>query len=106
MVNHDVRIKALASPQRLMILQLLSEPGRNFSEQWSADPVEFGVCMTLIAKALELSQPTVSRHVDLLRQAGFITTRRYQKWSYCKRNEPVLADYHKWLGKELVIQES
>ena len=91
----------MASEQRMKILQLLAAPGRHFGQQWSADPVEFGVCMTLIAGALAIAQPTASRHLDLLRQAGFIRVQRHLKWSYCKRDEPAIREYMDWLAQEL-----
>lgn len=57
--------------------------------------------MTLIAEALGLAQPTASRHLDILRQAGFITVRKHMKWSYCKRDEHAIGAYLDWLSKEL-----
>lgn len=96
-----MQIKAMASETRMKILQFLAEPQNHFGQQWSADPVDFGVCMTLIAEALEVAQPTASRHLDILKQAGFITVRKHQKWSYCKRNEAVIRDYLAWLEREL-----
>lgn len=101
MANRELQIKALGSEQRLKILKLLLQPQRHFSDQTSADPVAFGVCMSLIAQALGVSQPTVSRHLDLLRQAGFITVKRHDRWSYCRRDEIALAEYHRWLGRRL-----
>ncbi len=94
----------MASEVRLEVLRLLREPGKHFGGQWSADPVEFGVCMTLLAEALSLSQPTMSRHLDLLRQAGFISVRRHQKWSYCRRDEVALSDYLAWLAEEVGVK--
>jgi ArsR family transcriptional regulator len=91
----------MASEQRLKILQLLAEPHRHFSQQWSADPVEFGVCMTLIAEALAIAQPTASRHLAIIKDAGFITVQKHLKWSYCKRDEAAISDYLKWLGEQL-----
>ena len=91
----------MASEQRLRILRLLAEPGAHFGQQWSADPVEFGVCMTLIADALAVAQPTASRHLDILRQAGFITVRKHLKWSYCKRDEAAISGYLAWLAREI-----
>jgi ArsR family transcriptional regulator len=61
--------------------------------------------MQLIAERLRLSQPTVSRHIELLKRAGFITVRRQQKWSYCSRNEDELAGYYGWLHDSLQIKE-
>jgi len=96
-----MQIRAMASEPRLRILKLLATPERHFGEQWSADPVEFGVCMTSIADALAVSQPTASRHLDMLRQAGFIKVRRYRKWAYCRRDEAAIAEYLDWLKREI-----
>lgn len=101
-MNRSIQIKAMASEQRLTILRLLAKPQNYFGHQWSADPVEFGVCMTLIAEALSVAQPTASRHLEILKQAGFITVRKHLKWSYCERNEAAINDYLKWLETELV----
>jgi ArsR family transcriptional regulator len=96
-----MQIKAMASEARMSVLRLLAEPQKHFGHQWSADPVEFGVCMTLIAEAMAVAQPTASRHVEILKQAGFITVRKQHKWSYCKRDEAVIQYYLAWLQKEL-----
>ncbi|TNE40603.1 MAG: ArsR family transcriptional regulator [Alphaproteobacteria bacterium] len=103
-MDRSIQVKALASEQRLTILRLLAEPDRHFSHQWSANAKSFGVCMTLIAKALGVAQPTVSRHLDILRQAGFITVRKHLKWSYCKRDETAIRDYLDWLESELSMK--
>lgn len=103
-MNRSIQIKAFAGEPRLRILQLLAEPARHFGQQWSADPSEFGVCMTLIAEALGVSQPTVSRHLDILKQAGFISVRKHMKWSYCQRDDAALAEYLDWLSKEIRLQ--
>ncbi len=100
-MDRSTQIKALASTQRLAILRLLAEPQRHFAHQWSADAAEFGVCMTLIAEALAVAQPTASRHLEILRQAGFITVRRHLKWSYCKRDDPAIGEYLNWFRSEL-----
>jgi len=100
-MDKSTQIKAMASEQRLKILQLLADPAKHFSQQWSADPGKFGACMTLIADALAVAQPTASRHLDILRQAGFITVRKHQKWSYCKRDEAAISDYLDWLSQEI-----
>lgn len=95
----------MASEQRLKILQLLAAPRLHFGEQWSADPVEFGVCMTLIAQALDIAQPTASRHLAILNEAGFIQVRKHQKWAYCKRDEAAIRDYVRWLGGQLSVED-
>lgn len=100
-MKRSMQIKAMASEVRMSILRYLADPKQHFGDQWSADPEEFGVCMTLIAKAMNISQPTASRHLDILKQAGFIIVRKHQKWSYCKRDETVIQDYLAWLQQHL-----
>ncbi|WP_074882271.1 ArsR/SmtB family transcription factor [Pseudovibrio axinellae] len=100
-MDRSIQIKAISSDPRLTVLRLLKDPQKNFGHQQSADPAEFGVCMTLIAHALEIAQPTASRHLDILKQAGFITARRHLKWSYCKRNEAEIMEFLSWLGDEI-----
>ena len=59
--------------------------------------------MTLIAEALDVAQPTVSRHLDILRQAKFITVRRHLKWAYCQRDDRRIEEHLDWLSGELVL---
>lgn len=100
-MDRSTQIKAMASDKRVEILRLLSAPETHFSQQWSADPVAVGVCIQLIAEALNIAQPTASRHVELLKHAGFITVQKQQKWSYCKRDDAALQDYFQWLKGEI-----
>lgn len=100
-MDRSTQIRAMASVPRLCILRLLAAPEKHFSHQCSADPKAFGVCVTLIAEALAVSQPTASRHLDILRQAGFIAVRKHLKWSYCQRDEAAISDYLNWLSREI-----
>lgn len=100
-MDRSIQMKAMSSDVRLTILRLLAKPHEHFADQWSADPVEQGVCMTLIANALDVAQPTASRHLEILRQAGFITVSKSHKWSYCKRDDCVVRGYLEWLALEL-----
>ena len=104
MSNREDQVKALASEIRIEVLRALDDPGRHFSSQESADPVKMGVCVQLIADHFGVSQPTMSRHIELLKRAGFISTKRQQKWTYCSRNERALADYAEWLKQSLNIK--
>lgn len=85
------------------ILRLLANPKQHFGRQWSADPVEFGVCMSLIAEALGVAQPTASRHLGILKHAKFITVKRHQKWSYCTRDTAAIDEYLQWVRLELAL---
>lgn len=97
----EEQAKALASIVRMQILHWLKTPDMNFSDQTTGDPVRIGVCVTLITAKLEMSQPTVSRHLELLKRAGFLTVQRIGKWSYYRRNEKALNEYRRWLSATL-----
>ena len=106
MTNREDQVKALANETRIEVLRILDKPLTHFSKQESADPEEVGVCIQLIAEHFEVSQPTMSRHIELLKRAGFISTNRKQKWTYCSRDEAVLADYADWLKTTLNIKDT
>ena len=64
--NH--RLKALADPGRLKVLALIN----------AADEI----CVCKIEQALKLPQPTVSRHLNRLKEAGWVLDRRQGRWMY------------------------
>lgn len=101
MTHRIDQAKALASEARAQILEWLKEPRRHFGHQVTDDPNEIGVCVTLLAEKLKMSQPTVSRHLDLLRRADFVTVRRIGKWSFFARDEAGLSDYRRWIHDTL-----
>jgi len=93
--------KALASDARLSILEWLADPDAHFSHQITGTPSEIGVCVTLLAEKLDIAQPTVSRHLELLRRAGFITFDKQGRWSFFRRDERAIADYKAWINEHL-----
>ena len=101
MADRIEQAKALASETRMAILDWLKAPRRHFGHQETGDPAEIGVCVTLIAAKAQMSQPTVSRHLELLRRAGFLEVRRIGRWSFFSRRESGLADYRNWLHDHL-----
>ncbi|MEM7709824.1 MAG: metalloregulator ArsR/SmtB family transcription factor [Pseudomonadota bacterium] len=101
MVNRVEQSKALASEARVAILDWLRTPKDHFSHQVTGDPQEIGVCVTLITEKLGMAQPTVSRHLDLLRRAGFVTVDRIGRWAFFKRDEAGVTDYKAWLRDHL-----
>src|ERR687883_483636 len=62
------RFKALADPTRVAIVNRLS----------AADEV----CVCDLNAAFELSQPTISHHLRILRQAGLVDVARRGTWAY------------------------
>jgi ArsR family transcriptional regulator len=63
----DVRLlQAAADPTRLAILRQLSESN--------------GVCACDFTACCDVSQPTVSHHLKVLREAGWVTSERRGSW--------------------------
>jgi ArsR family transcriptional regulator len=101
MVDRLEQSKALASDARLSILSWLAEPDTHFSHQVTGKPSEIGVCVTLLTEKLKMAQPTVSRHLELLRRAGFLTVNKIGRWSFFQRNEPAVVDFKAWINDNL-----
>ena len=70
------RLKALAEPARLKILDFLLEPDQTCCSR------DDGVCACDVETLLGLSQPTVSHHMKLLVQAGFVTAEKRGRWVF------------------------
>ena len=76
-------LKAFADPVRLRLLNLLSEDRE--------------VCVCHLHEALELPQPTVSRHLAYLRKSGLVTGRKEGLWVHYR-----LARSRSGLGRILL----
>jgi DNA-binding transcriptional ArsR family regulator len=84
-------LQALAGERRLQVLEWLSDPRRHFPPQRDGDLVEDGVCVLFIADKLGVAQPTASAHMQVLKRAGLVTSKRVGQWTFYKRNEEALA---------------
>ena len=62
------RFKALSDPARVAIVNRLAGAGE--------------VCVCVFVDELGLSQPTVSHHLRVLREAGLVEARRRGTWGY------------------------
>lgn len=69
-VEMAAKFKALADPVRL---QLLSSVASHAGGE---------ACVCDISAGVEVSQPTVSHHLKVLREAGLLTSRRRASWVY------------------------
>lgn len=87
----DVALKALASDKRLKILDWLKDVQANFPPQEHGDPVTEGACNLFIVEKLGVSQPTGSRHLKVLVDAGLVVATRRKGWTYYRRNEDAIA---------------
>ena len=61
--------KALADPVRLRLLSLITSAGHE-------------VCVCDLTSAFELTQPTISYHLKMLREAGLVDSERRGTWVY------------------------
>ena len=87
----DVALKALASDKRLKILDWLKDVPANFPPQEHGDPIADGACNLFIVEKLGVSQPTGSRHLKVLVDAGLLVATRRKGWTYYRRDEDALA---------------
>lgn len=70
------------------------------------------VCVCFFVEALQMPQPTISRHLAYLREAGLIAGRRDGKWIHYRLVEPshpaaaqVLAGALRWLEDDAQVQQ-
>jgi ArsR family transcriptional regulator len=78
------RFKALADPTRVAIVNRLS----------AADEV----CVCDLNAAFELSQPTISHHLRILREAGLVEASRRGTWAYYRLVPETVAALRGALG--------
>ena len=64
------KFKALSDPVRLQLLSLVASHGGGEA------------CVCDIASGVGVSQPTVSHHLKVLRDAGLLTSQRRASWVY------------------------
>jgi ArsR family transcriptional regulator len=78
------QFKALADPARVGIVNLLSAGDE--------------ACVCTLTEALGLSQPTVSHHLRLLREAGLVQVDKRGTWSWYRLDADALAALRGALG--------
>ena len=79
------RFKALADPTRVAIVNSLS----------AADEV----CVCNLTETFELSQPTISHHLRILREAGLVESSRRGTWAYYRLVPEAIAALRGALGE-------
>ena len=72
------RFKALGDPTRVAILNRLATAGE--------------VCVCDLNAAFDLSQPTISHHLKLLREAGLVESERRGTWAYYRLVPEAIAE--------------
>jgi ArsR family transcriptional regulator, arsenate/arsenite/antimonite-responsive transcriptional repressor len=77
--------KALGDPIRMQLVDVLRKaPGK--------------VCVCELVPLFDLSQPTVSHHLKVLREAGIVGSERQGLWAYYYVNPEALKELNSWLA--------
>lgn len=77
--------KAISSPVRVQMLDILSRHGGE-------------VCVCDIERQFELSQPTISHHLGVLRKAGLVQSEQRGLWAFYFLRPGALAQVQGWLA--------
>jgi len=78
-----------------MILQILRNP------VCCAVDRESGMCACDIESQLDLSQPTISHHMKVLKEAGLVEAEKIGPWVWYRRNEVALQGLREALGTQV-----
>jgi DNA-binding transcriptional ArsR family regulator len=93
--------KVLASARRMHVLEWLRDPRRHFPPQRDGDLVDDGVCLLFIADKLGVSQPAATAHMQALKRAGLVTSKKVGQWTFYKRDDAAIADLKRRVGEQL-----
>lgn len=95
------RLKAVASPVRVTILDYLKAPARHFPPQVDGDFRRDGVCADFIREKMGIAAATASRHLTLLTAAGFLVATRKKGWVFYRRDEAAIRRFVEHLQSSL-----
>jgi ArsR family transcriptional regulator, arsenate/arsenite/antimonite-responsive transcriptional repressor len=79
-------LQAIADPTRRRILHALKERGGCSIGKQS------GLCASDIEERIHLSQPTISHHMGILKDAGLVQAKKQGQWMWYRRNEKALGE--------------
>jgi len=88
-------LQAIADPARRRILQALKERGA------SSIGKDEGLCASDIERRLHLSQPTISHHMSILKNAGLVEAKKLGQWMWYRRDENALREFARQLRESL-----
>ena len=80
-------LSCLADPIRLRLFDLVRRAGSG------------GICSCDLTEPLDRSQPTVSHHLKVLREAGLVESRREGTWVWYSVVEDSLDDVRRFLSR-------
>ena len=94
-------LRAIANDRRLQVLDWLRAPRSHFPAQRDGDLEADGVCVVFIADKLGVAQPTATAHLQTLKRAGLVTSKRVGQWTFYKRDEDAIARVKEHLRQSL-----
>lgn len=89
------QLQAVSDPTRRRILQALKERGANSIGK------DVGLCASDVEQRIQLTQPTISHHMAVLRKAELVEAKKMGQWMWYRRNESTLRDFARTLQKSL-----
>ncbi|MBF6327838.1 helix-turn-helix transcriptional regulator [Nocardia transvalensis] len=96
--------RALANPARCQIMEWLKDPERHFDDTRYREhglDIRDGVCVQDIQTKLGLSQSVTSTYLQSMQRAQLLTSYRYSKWTYYRRNEEAVRAFAKYVAEQL-----
>ena len=96
-------LKAISNNKRLQMLNWILDPTRHFEPQVDGDLVDDGVCVGRLVDKIGLSQPTVTNHMQVLADAGLVSSKKIKNWVFYKPEKDKLEELHGILGNVLSI---
>lgn len=99
-------LSALANDKRLQVLEWIADPTAHFPPQRDGDLVEDGVCAVFISEKLGVSQPTTSRHMKILVDAGLVRAKSQKGWTFYRLDPDGMARARAALENSLPVSPS
>jgi DNA-binding transcriptional ArsR family regulator len=84
-------LRVLNNERRLQVLEWLQDPVANFPPQRDGDLVDDGVCLVFIADKLGISQPSASKHMEMLTTAGLVRATPIGRWTFYRRDDAAIS---------------
>ena len=99
MRKFDKVMKALSDPSRVKIIKMLQQKN--------------DLCVCEMRSVLKLAQPTVSKHLKVLEDAGLVVGSKEKLWVNYRLNTAgpspygaaMLKQLHQWLNKDTEMEE-
>ncbi|WP_424933267.1 ArsR/SmtB family transcription factor [Amaricoccus macauensis] len=85
-------LRAVSNRHRLMILRWILDPRQHFPPQRDGDLEDDGVCVGFITEKLGVTQPTVTGHMQVLAEAGLVTSRKIKNWVFYKPRREAIRE--------------